>query len=169
MSTSDGKFWFLAQLKPNSHRIAERHLKRQSFEYFMPQLLVTTRVRGQFKKQHRPLFPGYLFVRFDPTQGHWRSVNSTQGVTRLVQSGSIPQTVPDAFMADLTARCDAEGVLVRDDALKHGDVVMLTQGPFADLVARVTSLTDEERVWVLLDILGRETKVAVARGSLRAL
>jgi hypothetical protein len=57
-----GTSWFLAQFKPNSHRIAERTLLRQGFRIFLPLHEETTRIRGKFTVQMRPLFPGYLFV-----------------------------------------------------------------------------------------------------------
>jgi len=73
MSNHDsGTIWFLAQYKPNSHRIAERNLTRQE---------ETRRVRGKFATQMRPLFQGYLFVALDPRQGGRRAINSTIGRT----------------------------------------------------------------------------------------
>ena len=60
-----GTTWFLAQLKPNSHRIAERNLARQGVRTFLPLQEETKRARGRFTTQMRPLFPGYLFVAFD--------------------------------------------------------------------------------------------------------
>ncbi len=51
------KVWYLAQLKPNSHRIAEVNLSRQGFESFCPMAMETKRQRGKFIKAEKPLFP----------------------------------------------------------------------------------------------------------------
>ena len=37
------KQWHLIQFKPNSHRLAERNLKRQDFEVFLPMQEITRR------------------------------------------------------------------------------------------------------------------------------
>ena len=50
--------WFLAQMKPNSHDIANRNLTRQGFETFLPLQEETRRTRGRFVTRRRPLFPG---------------------------------------------------------------------------------------------------------------
>ena len=82
--------WFLAQFKPNSHRIAERNLIRQGFQTFRPLQEETRRARGTFTTRMLPLFPGYLFVAFDIGKDGWRKVNSTYGITRIVTLGNAP-------------------------------------------------------------------------------
>lgn len=64
-----GTTWFLAQLKPNSVKIAERNLKRQGFRTFLPVEEVTKRANSKFVTAVRPMFPGYIFVSFDATKG----------------------------------------------------------------------------------------------------
>jgi transcriptional antiterminator RfaH len=45
---------------------------------------------------------------------------------------------------------------------------MLTKGPFADFVATIESITPDRRVWVLMEIMGGATRVAVDVQNLRA-
>ena len=61
--------WYLAQLKPNAHRIAERNLRRQEFETFLLPVEVTRRKSTTFVNELRPLFPGYI-VRGLQTKCH---------------------------------------------------------------------------------------------------
>jgi len=90
--------WFLAQFKPNSHRIANRNLLRQGFQTFLPVHEETRRTRGKFTTRMLPLFPGYLFVALDITTDGWRKVNSTYGITRIVSLGNNPTPVPRDFV-----------------------------------------------------------------------
>ena len=159
--------WFLAQLKPNSGHIAERNLKRQGFQTFLPLEDATKQVRGRFINALRPLFPGYIFVAFDITKGHWRAINSTDGVTRLVSFGKDPAPVPSDVVGQLMLRCDGAGRLLPPKLLKPGDQVRLSTGPFADFVATVESIAADRRVWVLLEIMGGQTRVGVAVEQLR--
>lgn len=170
MSTHDrGTTWFLTQFKPNSHNIAERNLTRQGFRTFLPMQEETKRARGKFITQMRPLFPGYLFVALDTLRGGWRSVNSTYGVTRLVSFGKEPTPVPLDLVSQLMLRCDREGKLLPPKLLKPGDEVTLTKGPFTDFVATIERIAPDRRVFVLMEIMGAETRVAVRAEHLRAI
>ncbi|MDD7971973.1 transcription termination/antitermination protein NusG [Roseinatronobacter alkalisoli] len=161
--------WFLAQIKPNSHRIAERNLARQGFRTFLPLHEETKRARGKFRTQQSPLFPGYVFVEFDLSHGSWRTVNSTYGITRLVSFGNAPTPVPLDLVNQLMLRCNRDGRLVPPKLLKPGDQVTLTKGPFANFVATIEQVAPDRRIWVLMDIMGGQTRVAVDATSVQTI
>lgn len=162
-----GTTWFLAQFKPNSHNIAERNLVRQGFRTFLPLQEETKRARGKFTTRLRPLFPGYIFVALNVLHGGWRAVNSTYGITRLVSLGNEPTPVPLDLVSQLMLRCDREGKLLPPRLLKPGDEVTVTKGPFAEFVAEVEKIAPDRRVWVLMEIMGGKTRVAVQAEHLR--
>jgi transcriptional antiterminator RfaH len=153
--------WFLAQCKPNSHQIAQRNLARQGFPVFLPLQESTSRARGQFFTQLRPLFPGYLFVKLDIRNGPWRAVNSTLGVTRLVSLGAEPTPVPRELVDELRQRCNPTGRLQPALTLLPGDQVTFATGPFAELVATIERIAPDRRVWVLLELMGQQIRAAV--------
>ena len=163
-----GTSWFLAQLKPNCANIADKNLKRQGFNTFLPMEEETRQRKGKFVTEMRPLFPGYIFVAFDVTRGFWRTVNSTHGITRLVSLGKEPTAVPLDLVSQLMLRCDAKGKLLPPKLLKPGDQVMLTKGAFANFVAEVETIAPDRRVWVLMEIMGGQTRVAIGADQLRA-
>ena len=162
-----GTTWFLAQLKPNGAQIADKNLKRQGFRTFLPLEEETRQRNGKFVTAMRPLFPGYIFVAFDVARGLWRMVNSTYGITRLVNFGKKPAAVPLDLVSQLMLRCDAAGKLLPPKLLKLGDQVTLTKGPFANFVAEVEKIAPDRRVWVLMEIMGGQTRVAVSAEQLR--
>lgn len=163
-----GTSWFLAQLKPNSAAIADKNLKRQGFKTFLPQEERTRRRGGKFVASMQPLFPGYIFVAFVAAQGSWRTVNSTYGITKLVSFGKEPAAVPLDLISQLMLRCDTQGKLLPPKLLKSGDQVTLTKGPFANFVAEVEAIAPDQRVWVLIDIMGGKTRVALQAEQLRS-
>lgn len=159
--------WYLAQLKPNSHQIAERNLTRLGFRIFFPRHQETRRGNGRFSTALRPMFPGYMFVAFDPTRGLWRAINGTYGVSRLVCAGNAPQQVPQEIVSGLMARCDGAGVFDTLTPFRPGEKVRIGAGPFLDFIAGVEEIATDQRVWVLLDLMGRQTRVAVGQKALR--
>lgn len=156
-----GPSWFLAQLKPNAAKIADKNLKRQGFRTFLPMEEFTHHRNGKFLTTSRPLFPGYIFVSFDLAQTVWSKVNSTYGVTRLVSFGKTPTAVPLDLVSQLMLRCDKSGNLLPSESLRPGDQVRLNTGPFTNFLAEVERVTPDRRIWLLMDVMGGRKRVAV--------
>ncbi len=159
--------WFLAQLKRNNAAMANRNLKQQGFSTFLPMEQVTRPLKDKIDTALRPLFPGYIFVALNVEDGRWRAINSTLGIARLVSFGNEPATVPLDVISQLILRCDATGKLLAPPAFNPGDPVRLTAGPFAEFVATVEKIAPDERVWVLMNLMGGQTRVAVQAQALR--
>jgi transcriptional antiterminator RfaH len=51
--------------------------------------------------------------------------------------------------------------------LKPGNQVRIASGPFADFVATIDDIAPDRRVWVLMEIMGGQTRVAVGADQLR--
>jgi transcriptional antiterminator RfaH len=169
MASDQGTTWFIAQLKPNSARIAERNLHRQGFETFLPMVEETHRRADAFITKTVPLFPGYIFVALDVTQGLWRKVNSTYGVSRLVAFGSAPTPIPDELIVAFQQRYAQGDEEEPMSPFSPGDQVRVASGPFADFAAEIETIDPDRRVWVLMELMGRQTRVAVEPRHLKPL
>ena len=161
--------WYVVQFKPNSHKIAIRNLERQGFETFLPMHEVTRRTVVKFDTVIRPLFAGYMFVACDPKQAPWRQINSTYGITRMLRFAEGIKPMPEALITGLRARCDNVGkVVVPLENFDAGQSVEMHSGPFASFIATVEQMASDARVWVLLDFMGKETRVQVDRQQIQA-
>ena len=155
------KKWFILQFKPNSYRLAERNLNRQGFESFLPLLEVTKYKYNRYVSDLQPLFPGYMFVAFDLECGPWRQINCTIGVSKLVSFGGQPSPIPLDLISGLMARCSSGGKLLTPNQLNKGDAVQLSTGPFENYIAKVEMIDANQRVWVLMELMGRVTRISV--------
>lgn len=154
--------WYVAQLRPNCLHMAVRGLGRQGFDLFLPKIRSNPKRVAGSVLPWVPLFPGYIFVRFDPSRPAWRAINSTRGVTRLVSfSEKGPRPVPDGLVEALRQRCNENGLLTTADDLGPGDQVRLLTGPFTDWIAEIERISPDRRIWLLLDLMGRKTRVGV--------
>lgn len=158
--------WFAAQLKPQGAALALAHLSRQGFAAFQPRRTVDLRRNNRFRPGHEPLFPGYVFVSFDPDDPDARVIRSTRGISRLVGNARGPVPLPQDFVAALRARCDAQGLILPEPELTPGTEVRVLSGPFAGLVGRILTAGADERVQVLLTLLAAERPVALERARL---
>lgn len=174
----DGGNWYVVHHKPNAEQIAIRNLVRQNVRVFVPfEMAVRNPPRvgagtakntlprvsaGKTRELRKPLFPGYLFVSFGGDDLPWRAVNSTFGVLRLVSFGqNIPAAVPDVLMQHLRSRCDASGRLLPPVDLQPGEEVLVVDGALANFVGTVEKIDPQQRVWLLMNFMGRETRVKV--------
>ena len=161
--------WYIVQCKPNAAQIAIRNLENQSFGTFLPLQEITKRKGRIFQRQIRPLFPGYLFVQIDPDRGPWRQVNSTRGVNRLVRLGAEPSVVPNEIVEALMERCDNQSILSQtsETQLHAGNQAQVIQGPFSGFIATISDIEPNNRINILIEIMGQKTKVAINAGALQ--
>lgn len=159
--------WYVAQLKPNGHAKATANLNKQGFETFMPMRRKTVRHARQSRDVLRPIFPGYLFIRFGAERSDWRKINSTFGVSSLISfEKALPAVVPDKLMEGLQARCDETNVLQPLDDLKVGESVKMMSGAFGDFIGEIETFVADDCVRLLLDFMGQATRVDIPRADL---
>lgn len=158
--------WYLVQTKPGRHAAALDNLRRQGVETFSPLKAATVQRFGRRQRVIEPAFPGYIFVRFDPEQIRWRTLNSTIGVSKIVSfEANRPAPVPTGLVDQLRLRCDESGMLRALDDLRPGDRVRIVEGPFADLIANVDAASGGETVRLLLSMMGQQIALTVPRES----
>jgi len=158
--------WYLVLCRPNQNHIACRQLSQRGFDVFMPQHKTTRRWRGRLIEGLGPIFAGYLFLGTNPAEPRWREITRTPGVARMIGFGSQgPATIPSAIVTGLMLRCDADGCLVPDAEYRIGEQVRITCGPFADFVTTIDAVAPDRRIHVLIDIMGRATRVAMDPAS----
>ena len=161
------KEWFILQFKSNSHHLAAKNLNRQGFETFLPLHDTTSRRLSRFINTSKPLFPGYMFIKFDKLESEWHKINSTYGVSRLITFNSILKSMPIGFVDSLMKRYDLSGKLLPIQKLKKGDQVTVLTGPFANFIATVEKYEDDQRIWVLMDLMGRKSKIQATTDKLQ--
>ena len=160
------KEWFILQFKSNSHHLATKNLNRQGFETFLPLHETTSRKLSRFINTSKPLFPGYMFIKFDRAESEWHKINNTYGVSRLITFNSILKSIPTILVDHLMKRYDLSGKLLPMQKLKQGDQVEVLKGPFANFIATVEKYEADQRIWILMDLMGRKTKIQTPSDNL---
>jgi len=162
--------WYVAQTHPNGEEKAAWHLRRQDFSVYLPRFEKRRRHARKLDWVKAPLFPRYLFIEMDPEQARWRCINSTVGISMLVCHGGRPAPVPPGIVEDISAREDGKG-LIRMDLVrpfKPGEKVQITSGAMSDRTGVFQCAVDEDRVALLLELLGRQVSVRVPLAAVEA-
>lgn len=157
------KRWYVAYTQAQAELRAVGHLKRQSFDAYLP---LCRRIRRHARREEsilRPLFPRYVFVALDLDVDRWRSVNGTVGVSRMVCRAERPAALPDGVVEGLRISEIEEGVvpLSRLVLFDAGAKLRVLDGSFAGQTGIYNGMSEAERVVLLFDLLGRQVKVTV--------
>src|SRR5262249_28037187 len=116
----------------------------------------------------KPLFPGYLFARFE-LSNLLHKVRFTRGVHSVVCIGSDPAQVDGRVIEIIAAQIDATGFVKIGADLEPGAKVLIQAGPFKGLTGifeREASVTD--RIKILLDCISFQALVEVERIHVKA-
>ena len=148
------KKWFIAQIKPNSYKSAIQNLERQGIKTFLPKMEITQRQKNKFIINNVYVFPGYIFVCFDPHITMWTKINSTYGVSKILAFNNKPSEISSHLVQDLKNRYEINSNETQNDKLKKGDSIKFCTGPFSDLIAKVESVDENNRIWALLEAMG---------------
>jgi transcriptional antiterminator RfaH len=156
-----GPLWYAVHTHPRSEAKALEHLARQSYESYLPRYSRKIRHARKTERVARPLFPRYLFVRLNLATEGWRSIRSTIGVADIVCLGEQPTPLPDGVIEKLKGQEDAEGFVQFANApsFKTGDSGVIRSGPFFQQLGLCDGVTDNQRIAILLDLLGRKVRV----------
>jgi len=161
------KQWFVVCTKYSQEAVAEENLKRQGYEVYYPRIKQDYRRRGRWTSKIGPLFPRYLFVNMEQGRDDFAPIRSTFGVSNLLCFGGIPRAVSHALIKAIKAREDHEqGLHVTHILWQPGMNVEVTEGPFAGLKGIFMAKSAEERVIILLRLLGRENRIVVTQNDI---
>ncbi len=158
------KQWFVAHTQPRAEEVAVRNLLNQGYEVFLPRY---HRVRRHARKMGivlSPLFPRYLFISLDLEIDRWLSIESTRGVAYIVRQNGGPVAVPVGMVEELKSRSDNQEIVSLSslEVFKQGCELEILEGVFSGYVGIYEKMTDDDRVQLLLNFLGRTMKMAVS-------
>ncbi len=161
--------WYCIHTRPKKEEhVAEYCRRTLGLETYIPRLREQRVIRRVRRFIVGPLFPCYLFCRFDASSSY-RSVRYAPEAIDLVRSGSQPAAVSPGLIQELKGWVgDAiDGVTLRPP-LQAGDAVQVISGPLRGLPAVILRAKDERnRVAILLSILQCGAQMLVPESELR--
>jgi transcriptional antiterminator RfaH len=167
---SSQRKWYVVHTHARSEAIAAAHLKRQGFETYYPRYLKRHSHARRITVTPAPLFPRYIFVAIDVATQRWHAIRSTLGVSGLVGGETGPTPVTDSVVSELRSNENTRGFIAcaQQPRLQRGDHVRVRDSIFSAYAGLFDGMTDNNRVAVLLDLLGRKVRVILERTAISA-
>ena len=156
-----GLRWYTIQTKPKHEAQVGKRLRALNLEVFLPWIRVRRRVGTRFNWMLEPLFPSYLFCRLDVVLSG-KAARYCPGVKDFVRFGSRIPEVGDNVVDNLMERCPDGVARTGLPAFQKGQPVVIREGPLSGLEAVFDQeMGSRERIAVLLEFLGRQTRLIV--------
>lgn len=164
------KQWYVVQTHAMAEEKATFNLKRQGYSAYLPQYLKKRSHARRIDWVARPLFPCYLFVEMGVEATQWQAIRSTIGVSHIICLGEQPSPVPVGIVEAIIDCEDEKGHigLSLGGLFNKGQEVEITHGPMADVSGIFDCNVDKDRVFVLMNLLGRQVRVRVPLEAVRA-
>lgn len=166
MASKIKNFWTVLETRRNEERIAEAHAERQGHQVYLPRYRSPERIKGRVVPVTKILFTNYVFVRIGE---FWAHLRGTKGVLDVVLGTHGPAVFPEKQMELLRSREDDDGFIVvkQQEPFRLGQKLRYEFGGTI-MSATYEGLTEDHRVRVLFDLLGRRIRSTVDASHLQA-
>jgi transcription elongation factor/antiterminator RfaH len=161
----DNPLWFAICTHPKQEDRAYYNLLASGVECFNPRIQECRRNQftGSITLVARPLFPRYLFARFN-VRNSLRTIRYTRGVLTVVSFKLKPAPIDDEVIDLMKSRVGKDGFLNIGGALNPGDKVKIKDGAWGAVVGVIERNTQpSERVQILLTTINYQARLMIER------
>jgi len=140
-------------------RIKTMNLEDKIFTAIIPIQSKMIIRRGQKVKTQEKTLPGYVLIQMVITDDSWVTVRTTPGVTGFVGIDNKPSPIPQKEIDQIVITTEEDKPKFQTP-FSMGDVVKITNGPFADFIGTIDTIDQEKgKIRVLVSFFERETPV----------
>jgi transcriptional antiterminator RfaH len=151
--------WFALQVRTRQEASVAQQLNGQGYERFLPLYKVRKRWSDRIKEVNAPLFPGYLFCRFNPQDR--LPILKTPGVIQIVGFNNGPTAVDEAEIRSIQTLVTAGVPHQPWPFLAAGDRVRIESGPLLGLEGILIDVKRSHRLVLSVTLLQRSVAVEI--------
>lgn len=147
------KLWYAVHVKTNFEKVAATILQGKNLEVYLPSYRKPRRWSDRIKDIECPLFPGYVFCRFDVNNR--LPILTTTGVLNVVGNGRTPASISDDEL-DVVRRIVDSGLAATPwPFLRVGERVVIRKGPLLGMEGILIAQRKKYRLVVSISLLQR--------------
>jgi transcriptional antiterminator NusG len=153
------KKWYALQVRRRLENIAAAHLAYKGYEQYLPLYRRRRRWADRIKEFDFPLFPGYIFCKFDVLQR--LPVLLVPGIISIVGFGKNPLAVPDDEIYAVQNVAKSGLTFEPSDFISTGQLARVKRGPLHGLVGIVVAKQTNCRLVISVNLLQRSVAVTI--------
>ena len=145
--------WYAIYTKPGKEDSVTSRLQGIGLEVLNPKLKLKKYKRNKLAEVIEPLFPCYLFARFDKEK-YAHLISYTRGV-RYIVGKQNPIIVYDEIIETIKEGMeDGDIIVIKPGRFEKGERVLIREGPFRDFYGIFErEIKGNERVMILLETI----------------
>ena len=157
------KNWYVIYTHSGKELYTANELRKQDFKIYIPKMKKLVRHARYIKNVLKPFFPRYIFVNFNIDSHEWRKINYTRGVVKLISSNEKPIMIPELVVKELKLLENEQGFIDENyfSTYKKGEELEIINGPLKGLFGIFDGLSEDLRVKVLLNFMGRKINIPI--------
>jgi transcription antitermination factor NusG len=159
--------WYAIRVRSRFEFTTSSVLRDKGFERLLPLYRSWRRWSDRVKELDMPLFPGYVFCRFDASSP--LRVLTTPGVVHIVSAGRTPIPVDEHEISVLQDICGSGLPVQPWPYLEVGRRVSIDRGPLAGTEGIVVELKGRCRLVASITLLQRSVAAEIDRDWIRPL
>lgn len=164
---SNGVSWFALQIRSRWESSTADLLRGKGHETLLPTYTTSRKWSDRVKLVESPLFPGYLFCRFDVNNR--LPVLITPGVISVVGRGKTPVPVDDAEIHSIRAAIGSGIHIEPWPYVEIGERVRIKHDVLDGMEGILTSFKGSHRVIISVTLLRRSVALEIDRSRITSL
>jgi transcription antitermination factor NusG len=159
--------WFALQVRARQEMGVAQFLESKGYTWFLPSFKCRRRLCDRIKVTEAPLFPGYLFCRFEPQKR--LPILTTPGVIQIVGYNRTPIPIEESEI-------NALQILVQSGLpnqpwpfVRVGDRVQIESGPLRGIEGILIAVKAGHRLVISVTLLQRSVAVEIDSALVRSL
>jgi transcription antitermination factor NusG len=159
------KKWYALRVRPRFEKVVATHLVHKGYEEYLPLYRSRRRWSDRFKEVDLPLFPGYIFCKFDVL--HRLPILLVPGVMSIVGSGKSPLAVSDTEIIAVQNVVKSGLTYEPSGFISTGQLARVERGPLRGLVGIVLATKKNCRLIISINLLQRSVAVEIESDSVK--
>jgi len=153
--------WYALQLRTRFEKVVALHLRGKGYEEYLPTYRSRRHWSDRIKEVELPLFPGYIFCKFDVTNRFPLLV--IPGVRSVVSFGGAPMPVPEPEIAAVQQIVNSGMQYGPWAGVDVGHAVQVKYGPLRGLEGTVVQVKKNYHLVISVNMLQRCVSVEIDR------
>ena len=151
--------WYALQVRTRYERVVAEYLSGLDYEWFLPLCKDRKRWSDRVKQVELPLFPGYLFCRFDVQSR--LPILKTPGVVQIVGYNRQPVPVDESEIAAIQTLVSSGVPNQLCSFVEIGDRVQIESGPLRGLEGILIESRGRHKLVLSVTLLQRSVAVEI--------
>lgn len=157
--------WYAVRVKSRHEKTVSFALRAKQYQEFLPLYKSTRRWADRLKEIELPLFPGYVFCRFDPLSRV--AVLHTPGVVDVVRYGSNLAALEESEIKSLRIMVAHQLRAQPWEYVRVGQTVTIQEGSMKGLSGIVLDFKRSLRLVLSVSLLQRSVLVEIDQDNVR--